>query len=113
MATNITQTGQIVNYTNAGSAIASGDIVLIGNLLGVALTDIAASTGVGAVQISGCVVKDVAKEAASTLVVGQGALYWQAAEAISETSTSATLTYNAFAAETAGTAATTVDIILK
>ena len=113
MATNIIQSGQIIEYTNTGSAISAGDPVLIGNLLGVALTDIAASTGVGSVQISGCVVKDVAKETASTLNQGQGALYWQTAEKISENSTSATLTYNAFAAESAGTAVETVDIILK
>lgn len=112
MATNIIGTGEIVQYTNTGTAIAAGDMVLIGNLLGVALTDIAATTGVGSVQISGCVVKDVAKDG-SSLNFGQGALYWNLANKISETNTSATLTYNAFAGEAAGTGATTVNLILK
>jgi len=42
-----------VLYTNAGSAISSGDVVIMGDTIGVALVDIAASTGVGQVAIEG------------------------------------------------------------
>ncbi len=53
MATNITRDGKTITYDNAGSAISSGDVVVIGNSIGIAITDIAATTGTGAVQIEG------------------------------------------------------------
>lgn len=45
--------GGSITYTNAGSAIASGDVVVMGSTLGVALDDIAASGGIGEVAIEG------------------------------------------------------------
>ena len=45
------QKGDIIDYTNAGAAIASGDPVVIGAMVGVAQVDIA-SGAVGAVAIS-------------------------------------------------------------
>jgi predicted RecA/RadA family phage recombinase len=53
MATNYKQEGQIMEYANAGSAISSGDFVVIGNRVGCAITDIAATTGTGSVQLEG------------------------------------------------------------
>lgn len=57
MATSKVQEGAVIEYTNTGSAISSGDVVVIGNandaMLGVALTDIAATTGVGSFAIEG------------------------------------------------------------
>jgi len=44
-----------IDYANAGSAIASGDVVQIGDILGIAIGAIAASTGVGPVLIRGIV----------------------------------------------------------
>ena len=53
MATNFIQNGETITWTNGtGSAIASGDIVEIGALIGVALVDIAASAS-GAVATKG------------------------------------------------------------
>ena len=52
MATNYVQNGEVLAYTNAGSAIASGDVVVIGNIMGVALTDIA-NLETGSVAIEG------------------------------------------------------------
>ncbi len=53
MATNYHQDGQTVDYTNAtGTDIASGDPVVIGSQLGVAITDIA-DTESGAVAMEG------------------------------------------------------------
>lgn len=53
MATNYIQDGQVIDYANAGAAIASGDVVVVGNRIGVALVDIAATTGTGAVGFWG------------------------------------------------------------
>lgn len=50
---NYKQPGQIMEYSNSGSAISSGDPVVIGNRIGVAITDIAATSGVGSVQMEG------------------------------------------------------------
>lgn len=47
------QDGKLMNYANSGSAILSGAIVPIGNLLGVAAVNIDATTGTGAVAMEG------------------------------------------------------------
>lgn len=52
MANNSIGPGDILDYTNGGSAIASGDPVVMGDLVGVALVDIA-SGETGSVQIAG------------------------------------------------------------
>lgn len=49
---NYTRDGNTVDYTNAGSLIAAGTLVVLGNTLGVAATDIATGE-TGAVYISG------------------------------------------------------------
>jgi predicted RecA/RadA family phage recombinase len=63
MAANLYKAGgeiRTVTYTNTGSAISSGDVVVLGGTdakkcrVGVALEDIAASSGTGQVAISGC-----------------------------------------------------------
>ena len=41
MATNRVQNGRRISYTNGGSAISSGDVVVVGTLVCVAMTDIA------------------------------------------------------------------------
>ena len=51
MSTNFMQAGQVLVY-NAKAAIASGDLVIMGAIAGVAKTDIAAG-GTGAVHITG------------------------------------------------------------
>lgn len=52
-----TQTGHRLTYHNSGSAIASGDIVIVrsgaSGKIGVAVTDIPATTGKGELSISG------------------------------------------------------------
>lgn len=51
------QRGNRITYTNAGSAIAAGDLVAIATgtsgFVGVAVTDIAATTGTGELAIGG------------------------------------------------------------
>lgn len=50
---NKIQEGKILNYLNSGSAIASGDAVVVGNRVGIAITDIANGSS-GAVEMEGC-----------------------------------------------------------
>ena len=51
MATNFVYAGETLDYTNSGSAISSGDVVVIGNIMGVAMTDIAnGATGAIAIE---------------------------------------------------------------
>lgn len=50
---NFVQPGDSVEYSNSGSAIASGDVVVMGDRCGIAEADIAATTGKGTVHLSG------------------------------------------------------------
>jgi len=78
MATNFVQDGDVISYSNAGSAITAGSVVAIGSLIGVALVDIAATTGVGSVQLRGVFTLPKATGSAWT----QGAkLLWDASAA--------------------------------
>lgn len=65
--------GDYIDYTNAGSAIAAGDVVQIGDVLGIAVNDIAASTGVGPVLIRGIV--KVTKTGSQAWTQGQTVFY--------------------------------------
>jgi predicted RecA/RadA family phage recombinase len=53
MTNKYLQEGNVVTYANAGAAIAAGAVVGLKHSVGVALTDIAATTGVGSVAIEG------------------------------------------------------------
>ena len=52
MAKNYVQDGGVIQHTNSGTALAAGDPVVIGNLIGVALVDIA-NGATGSVAIEG------------------------------------------------------------
>lgn len=71
---NFIQDGKTIDYTNGGSAISSGDVVVVGNLVCVALGDIAnGETGVLATEG----VYDLPKVDAA--VIGQGeSVIWDA-----------------------------------
>lgn len=72
MANNYVQPGNVLDYTNTGSAIVAGALVVIGGLLAVALDDIA-NGATGPVQIKG--VFTLPK--VSGAVIGQGeSLTW-------------------------------------
>ena len=86
MAQNFKQRGDILQYTNTGSAdIASEELIVFGALAGVALADIPAG-GIGSVQISG--VFSLPKKADDTQ--GQ-ALYWNATDKVVTVSDSVTV----------------------
>lgn len=71
MSTNYVQDGAVIDHT-AGSTITSGDVVVIGNIIGVALEDIV-SGEVGPVQIEG--VFDLPKVDAAVIAAGEALVY--------------------------------------
>ena len=73
MANTYQQDGDVINFSTSGSAISSGDVVVIGEIIGVALVDIPATTGEGAVAISG--VFNVPKVSAAVIAQGES-LTW-------------------------------------
>ncbi|MCC6824009.1 MAG: DUF2190 family protein [Verrucomicrobia subdivision 3 bacterium] len=77
MAENYVQPGEVIEFTNSGSAIAAGDVVRIGKILGVALVDIA-NGATGSVQITG--VFTVAKVSGAVIAQGEN-LTWDASAA--------------------------------
>jgi predicted RecA/RadA family phage recombinase len=62
--------GSTLSYANAGGAIASGAPVVVGNQIGVAITDIAASTGTGELAMDG--VFELPKTAGASTAINQG-----------------------------------------
>lgn len=75
---NFKQPGKSVEYVNAGSAIASGAVVPLVDSVGIALTDIAATTGKGTVQLEG--VFECAKDADEAFAIGDS-LYYDSSDA--------------------------------
>lgn len=104
MTTKFVQPGDVIDYT-AGANIVSGQVVLIGARIGVALRDIA-NGKVGSMAMTG--VFTIAK--LSTDVVAAGALlYWDNGNS-RLTVTSAGNTLAGYAVAAAGNGATTVNI---
>lgn len=68
MTTKYVQEGKVIDYANAGSAIVSGAVVVIGTIIGVALGPIA-SGATGPVQIEG--VFTLPKVSGAVIGVGQ------------------------------------------
>lgn len=97
-------------YTNAGSAIASGAVVLLGMFqYGIATTTIAATTGTGLVATKGVYRLD--KTTSQTYAVGDR-LYWDPSTS-KVTNVPAQLGFIGFAAAAAASAATSCDVELK
>lgn len=109
MAQNHVQEGKIMAWTNdTGSDVASGDVVKVGNRVGVALGDIA-STEEGSVAMSE--VFEVPKVAALAVTAGDD-LYWDVLDGnMNKTASGNTLAGYAFADAAAD--ATTVKINLN
>ena len=105
--TNFIQDGDTIEYSNSGSAISAGDVVVIGKLLGVAVTDIAATTGVGTVALEG--VFNLPKN--TSLAITQGdQLFWDTTPGeVTKTATDIPL---GTAHESAASDATTVNVKL-
>lgn len=100
------QTGDVIDYT-PGSAKSSGDVVVVGTLVGVCVTDIAADTK-GALEITG--VFKVAKESTSTAFAAGAAVYFDVAD--NEANTDSGNPWMGKAAYAAGATDTHVYVVL-
>jgi len=114
MATNFVQDGNVIDYSNSGSAISSGDLVVMGETLGVALVDIAATTGTGAVAVTG--VYNFAKVSAAVIAQGES-LTWDVSAGAFDDNAATPATGDVtgaacFAAEAAGNGVTTIAVKL-
>ncbi len=108
MAANHIQRGEAMPWTNStGAAVSSGDVVLVGDRVCVALGDIAdGASG----QLATCEVFELTKEA--SLAIDQGVdVYWDAVnKVITTTATANTLAGCAFAAAAAADATVQVKL---
>jgi predicted RecA/RadA family phage recombinase len=107
--TNYKQPGDIMEYSNSSTAISSGDPVVIGNRLGVAITDIAATTGVGSVQMVGVFQLD--KDADESFTQGDALFYDASDSTLTKTATGNT--WAGYAFEGAETSATSCRVKLE
>lgn len=80
MATNYVYSGDVVDYT-AGADIASGDVVVIGQQIGIALVDIA-NGATGSVALDG--VFTVPKVSAAVIAQGESVIYDVSASAFDD-----------------------------
>lgn len=113
MATNYVQDGNVINWTNGtGSAVVSGQVVAIGNLLAVALVAIAAGA-TGSVQTRG--VFTVPKVTAAVIAAGES-LTWDVSAGKFDDNLATPATGDitgaaAYAVEAAGSTATTLNVM--
>ena len=111
MTTKYVSPGGTMDYTNGGSAIASGDVVVVGNLIGIAHDAIAATTGTGVLHIEG--VFDIPKVSAAVIAQGDS-VFWDvsAGEADDNAATAATgdIVPCGVAMEAAGNGVTTIAV---
>ena len=76
------QDGNAIDYT-PGSDVSSGDVVVVGTMVGIAPSDIA-SGALGAIQVSG--VGEFPKASGSSTAIAAGALvYWDVANQVAQT----------------------------
>lgn len=108
MTTRFIQPGKVLDFTNAGTAIASGAAVVIGTRVGVALANIA-NGATGSVQI--CGVFQMPKTSGDTMA--QGALVYVIAATGVFTTTSAGNVLAGSAAAAAGAGTTSVNVLLN
>lgn len=107
MTSKYVMSGEVIDYT-PGSAVSSGQVLLLGVRIAVALMAIAANA-TGAVAVRG--IFTIAK--LSTDVVAQGAaLYWDNTNSRLTTTASGN-TLAGFATKAAGSGATTVEISIN
>jgi predicted RecA/RadA family phage recombinase len=112
MSTNQVARGDVIDWTNGGSAVVSGQVVAIGNILGVAQVDIAGGA-TGAVAIRG--VFTVPKVSAAVIAQGEK-LTWDVSAAAFDDSAATPATGDvtgapAVAWEAAGNGVTSFDVM--
>ena len=111
MATNYVSDGKVVQHTASGADISSGDVVVLGQIIGVALVDIA-DGDTGSVGIEG--VFTVPKVSGAVIAQGESMVYDVSAGAFDDNAaTPATGDVSgaaAVAAEAAGDGVTSFDV---
>jgi len=114
MAKNFVQNGEVIDYVNAGAAISSDDVVVIGSngdaLLGVALVDIV-NGATGAVAIDG--VYTVPKVSGAVIAQGEYVMWDSSAGAFDDNAATAAagdVSDGAVAFESAGNGVTTIKV---
>lgn len=113
MATNFIQDGDTITWTNGtGSAVVSGQVVAIGNILAVALVDIANGAS-GSVKTRG--VFSVPKVSAAVIAAGES-LTWDVSAAKFDDNAATPATGDitgapAYAVEAAGNGVTTLKVM--
>lgn len=113
MATNYVRDGATLTYSNSGSEIAAGAAVIAGNTIGVALTDIAATTGIGELAVEG--VFTLPKVSGAVIAAGEMVMWDASAGAFDDsaaTPASGDITYGATAMEAAGNGVTSLKVKL-
>jgi len=100
--------GRRIDYT-PGSAVAAGDVVVIGELVGVATAAIAANT-LGVIDVEGVFTFPKATTSASALTAGQ-IVYWDASGLV-VTGTQSSHKTAGYVVAAAGATAATVDVKL-
>jgi len=114
MATNLIQADvSRIKYTNAGSAIAANDVVIVENLVCVALVDIA-TNATGDLATSG--VWELPKVTAANITAGQMVMWDVSVGKFDDSLASPAtgdVTDNCVAWEDAGTSATTVKVAIN
>lgn len=84
---NYVQNGATLEWTNGGTAVSSGDVVVVGDLVGIAAVDIAGGA-TGTIYIEG--VFEVACNAADTITQGMTLTWDASASEFVDTNTPAT-----------------------
>ena len=107
MGTTFKELGDVIEYTNAGSALSSGDVVDLTWGIGVCLADIAASTGTGSLAIAG--VHTLAASSSEAFTQLQ-AIYWDGTELVGSSTGNTPAGYAAAAKAEAGT---TADVLVN
>lgn len=113
MAKTYVQPGKVITWTNAtGSAVSSGDVVVVGEILGVALEDIANNAS-GSVGIRG--VYTVPKVSGAVIAQGES-LTWDVSAGAFDDNAASPATGDvtgapAVAAEAAGNGVTSFDVL--
>lgn len=103
--------GDSLKYTNTGSAISAGDVVVVGNQIGIAAVDIAATTGTGTLDMVG--VFDVPKVSGAVIAQGEAVIWDVTAGAFDDASASpdtGDISTACTAWEAAGSGATTIAV---
>lgn len=109
MAKNYIQAGEVIDFT-AGADISSGAVVVVGSLVGVAITDIA-NGDIGAVSVEG--VWELPKVSAAVIGAGETVNWDTSAGAFDDnqaTPATGDLTDGCVAVEAAGNGDTTVKV---